>query len=327
MTRAEQETKDPVIATINGRPIRASQAEAKVAFQLYRLRGNIYLLLKKEARRLAQQALLEEEAARRGITVEELLRREVEEKLPPIGEEEVEQYLMEHAGQGWRTGRGRHLIRTILIKSAMRKRREEFLKSLWEKADFRFLLELPQRPRCRVSFEGQPSRGPGGAEVTVVHFGSLTHELSRRAVAKIRRITERFPQKVRWIHRNLFPMYDREALVAAQLAETAHAQGIFWTFHDLILSRKGRLSLDEIRRLAVQAGLDLELHRKMEEKGINLLEVKRDLNEARRLGISPPSVIFVNGLYFHPTFPFEQLLAVVKGELNKRDVAKKGKDH
>ena len=40
--------EEEVIATLNGKPIYLSDVEQNLAFRLYRLRGNIYLLLKKE---------------------------------------------------------------------------------------------------------------------------------------------------------------------------------------------------------------------------------------------------------------------------------------
>ena len=76
--------EDEVIATLNGETIRLSEAKETVAFQVYRLRGNIYLLLKRETERIVDQKLLDAEAARRGLTVAELLRKEVDEKTSPL---------------------------------------------------------------------------------------------------------------------------------------------------------------------------------------------------------------------------------------------------
>ena len=39
--------EDDVIATLNGKPITLGDAQERVAFQIYRLQGNIYFLLTK----------------------------------------------------------------------------------------------------------------------------------------------------------------------------------------------------------------------------------------------------------------------------------------
>jgi len=85
---AEQK-EDQVIANLNGQPIYLSEVEQSVAFQIYRLRGNIYSLLKKETEEIVNQRLLAAEAAHRRLTVEELLRKEVDEKVPSFDEKQV----------------------------------------------------------------------------------------------------------------------------------------------------------------------------------------------------------------------------------------------
>ena len=59
--------EDEVIATLNGEAITLEEAQERVAFQIYRLRGNIYFLLKREIENIVDQKLLAEEAARRGM--------------------------------------------------------------------------------------------------------------------------------------------------------------------------------------------------------------------------------------------------------------------
>ena len=57
-----ESNEDEVIAILDNEPITMSQAKESVAFQVYRLRGNIYLLLKRETEKLVDQKLLEAEA-------------------------------------------------------------------------------------------------------------------------------------------------------------------------------------------------------------------------------------------------------------------------
>jgi hypothetical protein len=52
-----QSLQPDIVATLNGEPIFLSELEQNVAFQVYRLQGNIYSLLKRETEELVNQKL------------------------------------------------------------------------------------------------------------------------------------------------------------------------------------------------------------------------------------------------------------------------------
>ena len=91
-----QSLQPDIIAMLNGEPIFLSEIEQNVAFQVYRLQGNIYSLLQRETEELVNQKLLAAEASRRGLGVGELLKKEVDEKVKAPDEKEVDEYLATH---------------------------------------------------------------------------------------------------------------------------------------------------------------------------------------------------------------------------------------
>ena len=54
-----------------------------------------------------------------------------------------------------------------------------------------------------------------------------------------------------------------------------------------------------------------------DEEGKYLLQVKEDIGYGVRIGIQAAPVIFVNGIYFSGTFPYEELKRLVERELNQ----------
>jgi hypothetical protein len=94
-TRSEE-----VMAILNGKPIYRADVEQHAAFQFYRLRANIYRLRKREIDKIVNERLLAEEAAGRGLNVQQLLRKEVQEKVETPGDAEIEAYLTEHLKKG-----------------------------------------------------------------------------------------------------------------------------------------------------------------------------------------------------------------------------------
>ena len=132
--------ENEVIATLNGKPIYRQEVEEKVALRLYRLRGNIYTLLKKETEEIINRKLLTAEAKMRGISVTELLEKEVNRKVPPPDDKQIDAYLTDHSDETGKSPNSRNRIRTYLHQKSIGQRRQAFLASLREKADCNFLL-------------------------------------------------------------------------------------------------------------------------------------------------------------------------------------------
>lgn len=317
--------RDEVIATLDGSPITLSEIEENAAFQVYRLRGSIHGLLQREAREIADRRLLEREAARQGLSVEALLAREVDGRVAPVAEKDVDAYLARNPDQAVKGPGGRARLRTYLEERARIQRRLDYVASLRETSDYRFLAAPPERPRVRVDIEGAPWRGAGQAAVTLVHFAHFSSKPCAESAGKIRRILEEFPGKIRWVHRYFLSVQDPEALLAAEIGEAAFRQGRFWEYHDAIFSRGGRTPEESIRRAAREAGLDTGRCAEEQRKGTLLLRVRDDIGTGVRLGVQAAPVIFVNGIYFGGTFPLEDLRALVRGELERVQKKEEGR--
>ena len=309
--------KDETIAMINGEPVTRSEVEQRVAFQVYRLRGNIYQLLKRETEKIVEQKLLEAEARRRDMTVEKLLKIEVDEKVVPVSEHELQQYLTEHSKDGDVTEQRKERIRTYLARRAAIQRKRDYITALRDKADFKFLLTPPQPPRVKVDIQDEPWRGNPDAPVTVVHFTGFNCEQCTKSVRMIQTLMRDYPDQIRWVHRNFFSIGDEAALTAAQLGELAHENGRFWEFHDAAFNSEKRLERAELQQMAQQLDLRWESFQNGKFENNVLLKVKKDILDAQQYGVTSMPVMFVNGLYFSPTFRYERLKAMVTEEINR----------
>ena len=86
-----QEEKD-VVAVINGTPITRQALNNVAATDLRQVRQQEYEVLSNALERMVSERLLSGEAAKRGLTVEEFLKTEIDGKLTPITVEEVDQF-------------------------------------------------------------------------------------------------------------------------------------------------------------------------------------------------------------------------------------------
>ena len=228
----------------------------------------------------------------------------------------MDDYLAEHPAEAGKNSQRRLRIRTYLSQKARSQRKLDFFASLRERSNFKFLLEPPQRPRTKIDIKNEPWRGDSEAAVTLIHFASFTDKLSNHSVEMIRKIMAEYPVRIKWVHRNFFRINDERALTTAQMAEAAYEQGKFWDYHVAMFAFGGQFELNDTEQVFNRLGLN-QAHNETGKGDRYLLKVKEDIRVAKRAGVTTVPVIFVNGLYFSPTFPYEELRVLVNNELNR----------
>ncbi len=100
--------------------------------------------------------------------------------------------------------------------------------------------------------------------------------------------------RVRWVARD-FPLEAIHplALGAAQAARCAGEQGRFWPMHERLFAPPGALDPDALHGHAAALGLDLARFRQCLDTGRHAADIRREVDEARRLGVSStPSFLF-----------------------------------
>ncbi|OGU06558.1 MAG: hypothetical protein A2W29_10135 [Gemmatimonadetes bacterium RBG_16_66_8] len=312
-TRADA-VREP-IACLDGEVIAMDDVRPNVAFQVYQREVDIYSLLKGEAEGLIEERLLAREAERRGISVDELLRREVDAPSAPATDADVDAYLAEHPEAAAGGAEVRPRIQHYLSETRKIERRLRLLRQLRSQARIEFLLQPPAQPRVRLSVAGAPARGPADAAVTLVHFSTFSSPLSARSVGYLERLFEEFPDRLRWVHRTFLDDHDEVGLLAAEMAVAAHEAGRFWDFHDRLFTLGGRLSADDVVRVAGEMGMDSARRAAAQTDTRYLARVKQDIDAGVKAGVKREPVVFVNGRYFSGTFPYDELHQLVVEEL------------
>jgi hypothetical protein len=311
------EEPDPVIARLDGQPIRRSEVSAPAAFRLYRHQVASYALLEQEAERLVEERLLAAEAQRRGLAPDELLAR-VEAEAAAPSEADVDRYLAEHAAAAEGAPDSvRPRVRLYLEQSARIERRLAFLAELRERARFEWLLAKPVAPRTRIEAPEAPARGPRDAPVTIVHLASFGSAASARSARALARLSEELPQQVRWLHVNLPGENDDAGRRAAELGFAAQRAGRFWELHDALFAREGRLDPAALGAALREAGLPVDLLQQSDRVDL-ARRVEADAALGRRTGALREPTLFVNGRYWSAPGSYADLRRLVEDELAQR---------
>src|SRR6185369_881102 len=253
--------------------------------------------------------LLAAEAERRGVSLEELNRLLVEEA-EPASPADIDAYLAKNpAAAGDANARERAAY--YLTEQRRIQTRLDFVNALREHAHFKMLLKPPEQPRVAVSTAGAPARGPDDAPVVVVHFASFTSEPSAAAAEQIKRLERELPGRIRSVHRSLPREKDEVGLAAAQLAAEAQEKGKFWEVHDRLFELRGNVKVVDLERVASELGIP-PVH---PGDTCYLESIKRDADEAHRIGVKEEPVMFEKWRYFSAKFPYAELRALVTSEL------------
>ena len=179
----------------------------------------------------------------------------------------------------------------------------------------RIHLEPPPPPRLEIPDGSAPIRGAEAAPITLVEFVDFESVHCRRLQPELRRILERYPDRVRLLVRDLPLSYHRYARDAAHAAHCAAEQDAYWAYHDVLLLEQPRLAATDLRRYAARLGLDSSRFETCVQSGRHSGRIAADMALAARLGVRRGATLFVNGLYLTGSPGYAEIERAVRGEL------------
>lgn len=158
-------------------------------------------------------------------------------------------------------------------------------------------------------------RGPEEALVTIVEYGDFQCSACATFYPAAEELLRRYPDDVRLVFRH-FPLmaaHDKSSL-AAQAAEAAGAQGLFWEMHDLLFERQEewRDQAPEsfqatLTRYAGEIGLDVARFEADLESETYALTVETAYLEMLGEGYRGTPTIFINGVIWNGGLSFEAI--------------------
>jgi len=313
------EAAGDALAVVDGVAITSEEVEKPLASQLSKLEEQIYNLKRQKLDALINDKLLDKEAAKRKLTVPQLIDAEVTSKVTLVTEQEIEKFYQDNKAQIKSDDpQLREKIRAYLQNQKLAAKREEFLKSLRSQAKIVDNLKPPPIARVALSTEGAPVRGPADAPVTLVMFSDFECPFCKRTHPTINQLLERYAGKIKLVYRDLpLESIHPQARRAAEAARCANAQGKFWEYYDVLFTESPKLGSEDLKRYAVQIGIDPKKFDDCLSAGTYKEVVQKDADEAARLGINGTPAFFINGRPLTGAQPFEMFARVIDEELSQ----------
>ena len=303
------------VAYIAGEPITAAQFEELAGPRLFAVRTQEY----NQKRALLEDAidakLLEKEGKARGISADELVRVEVDAKVPAVTEAEQKEYYEKNKPRFGNTPETEALkqIEAGLRQQRARDRRMAYVKELRDKVGVQILLDAP---RVAVSLDQDPAKGPAAAPITIVEFSDFQCPYCSRVNPTLKQVEEKYGDKVRVVFRD-FPLVQihKDAAKAAEAGECAHEQGKFWEMHDRLFADQSKLQVEALKQKATEIGLDAEKFNQCLDSSKYAAEVQKDVDEGARYGVTGTPAFFINGRMLGGAQPVEAFMQVIDEEL------------
>lgn len=172
---------------------------------------------------------------------------------------------------------------------------------------------------ARLKLHEGPSQGPADAPVTIVIFQDMQCKFCSASLGNLDQLQEDYGSQVRLVMKQM-PVH-KTAVLAAEAALAAEAQGKFWELHDLMMAQPEDLSLEAILALGKQGGLDVARLRKDLEQHRYAESVEKDLATAAELNITGTPAFVINGRLVMGLQPMAKMRGVVKEALVEAGVA------
>jgi len=178
-------------------------------------------------------------------------------------------------------------------------------------------VETPQVVRYDVPADDDPFLGSEDALITIVEFSDYECPYCRQWHSEVySQLIDTYGDQIRFVYRD-FPLESihANAKPAAEAANCANEQGVFWDYHDKLFSMELGLSPEAYQEYASQLGMDEEAFQECIASRRYQQEVQSDFDFAANLGVRSTPTFFINGIAVVGAQPFEIFQQVIEKEL------------
>lgn len=286
-----------VLATIGGHTVTAGRLNERLKPIIYRLRLNTYMVQKPALDTTINDLLLLADANKRNVGPEEIVRKEVSEKIKSPTVAEIEKFYNDNKAQLKSDLNSlRSQIATYLQEQDRGRLEKELNDRLRSGASIRLLTSEPEPPVQIVSVDDDPARGEPTAAVTIVEFTDFQCPACASMHPVIDEAMKTYGNKVRLVIRDYPLAMHSNARKAAEAANAAHAQGKFFEYASLLFKRQSALDVPSLKKYATEIGLNRARFDAELDSGKYAAEVKHDIDEGDIYGVDSTPAIFVNGV-------------------------------
>ncbi len=175
----------------------------------------------------------------------------------------------------------------------------------------------PNVKRYDVPIDDDPVIGADNAEITIIEFSDYQCPYCSRWYSEVfDRLMQEYDGKIRFVYRD-FPLsaIHPDATPAAEAANCAGEQGVYWQFHRALFSGRYGLGSTAYEQYAAELGLDAVAFSECMAERRYADEVAQDFSFASQLGVRSTPTFFINGMAVVGAQPYEVFQQIIDKEL------------
>lgn len=286
-----------VLVTVGGLPITEGTIAERLKPITYKLRLNGYQLAKQALEVTINDMLLLAESTRTNVPPEQIVRKEISDKVRSPTEAEIAKFYNENKARiPVELAAASNQIASYLQEQDRQRLEQELSTRLRAGADIRILISAPPLPVQSISVDDDPVRGNATAPVTIVEFTDFQCPACAAMQPIIDAALKTYGTRVKLVVRDFPLAMHANARKAAEAANAANAQGKFFEYVDLLFKRQDALDVPSLKKYASELGLNRARFDAALDGGVYGAEIKHDIEDGEMYGIDSTPAIFVNGM-------------------------------
>jgi protein-disulfide isomerase len=300
-----------VVARVSGADLTLSDLQQDEGGKLLQAEYQYYLNERKALEELIDNRLLGDEARKKNIPLEQLLDTEVYKGVKDPTEDQLEVYY-----EGLDTQEPYQSVREDVLQHIRELRRTKaraaYVEQLRKEAKINVML-MP--PSAQVNVSKAYARGSNNAPVVLVEFADYQCPYCQKVNPQIQQLKKEYGDNLTVIFKDFpLPMHHGSEK-AAEASRCAGEQGKFWEYHDVLFYSK-LIDVDALKEHARVLKLDGDRFDTCLDSGAETGAVKKDLDEAKSLGLTGTPSFFVNGHFFSGVVDYAALKDIVNQQMN-----------
>ena len=175
-----------------------------------------------------------------------------------------------------------------------------------------------------VDTKGRASIGTDKPTITIIEYSDFECPFCKRGYERVKSVKEKYPNKVKFVYKHLpLPMHPNAELAAQYFEAIALQDGAkAYKWHDLLFENQRRIRSEKealFKELASKVGADMKkLSTDVTSDKVKSV-VRKDMQEAQRLGIRGTPGFIVNGVRIRGAVPLSIFEEVIEKTTKKKD--------
>jgi len=279
------------------------------------LRKQEYKLKSDALNQVIRKKLVEVEARKKGISSDELMKQEVDSKIPEPSDDEAKGYYLAVKSQTTLPFEQiKSQVKQLLRGAEVEQAREKYADSLRDRTEVAILLHPPL---VQVDYDPERLQGNPDAPITIVEFADFQCPFCSRVQPILNEVLAKYKGKVKLAYQD-FPLSQihQHAEAAAGASRCALAQGKYWQMHDAMFADQSKLDEAALVKTAASLGMDQKSFESCLQSGKYKQAVEQDVQAGSRAGVNATPTFFINGEFLSGIKSEADLVVVIDRELS-----------